>query len=189
MALPVGPMGNKHWKQRAAHPQPLQASKYFTTVGGASTCYANIGDERVQLVLVNPSTNSNTKTIHMNKCSHMIAHSRLGHPNDEYYDIMLINNMVDGLQSLGDFDRHVGTPCHDCPHGHAHARPVPHASSRTPSGPAECVHMDIGGPMPVRGLNSELYFNMAKCKYLGHRAIYFMKTKDEIVATVRQYTY
>ena len=59
----------------------------------------------------------------------MIAHSRLGHPNDEYYDIMLINNMVDGLQSLGDFDRHVGTPCHDCPHGHAHARPVPHALS------------------------------------------------------------
>ena len=141
----------------------------------------------MQLVLVNPSTNSNTKTIHMNKCSHMIAHSRLGHPNDEYYDIMLVHNMVDGLQSLGDFDRHVGTPCHDCPHGHAHARPVPHASSRIPSGPAECVHMDIGGPMPVRGLNSELYFNMAKCKYLGHRVIYFMKTKDEIVETVRQY--
>jgi hypothetical protein len=41
--------------------------------------------------------------------------------------------------------------------------------------------------MPVRGLNSELYFNMAKCKYLGHRAIYFMKTKDEVVDTVRQY--
>ena len=55
----------------------------------------------------------------MNRCSHMIAHSRLGHPNDEYYDIMLIHNMADGLQSLGDFDRHVGTPCHDCPHGHA----------------------------------------------------------------------
>jgi hypothetical protein len=101
--------------------------------------------------------------------------------NDEYCDIMLIHNMVDGLQSLGGFNRHVGTPCHDCPHGHAHA------SSRIPSGPAERVHVDIGGPMPVRGLNIELYFNMAKCKYLGHTAIYFMKTKDEIAETVRQY--
>jgi hypothetical protein len=43
--------------------------------------------------------------------------------------------------------------------------------------------MDVGGPMPVRGLNDELYFNMAKCKYLGHRVIYFMKSKDEIVDT------
>jgi hypothetical protein len=79
----------------------------------------------VQLVVVNPpiiNTNSNSKTIHMNKCSHMIAHSRLGHPNDEYYDIMLIHNMSEGLQSLGDFDRHVGTPCHDCPHTWARTR-------------------------------------------------------------------
>ena len=115
----------------------------------------------------------------------MIAHGRLAHPNDEYYDIMLIHNMIDGIQSLGAFDRIVGTPCHDCPHGHAHARPVEHVSKRIPSGPGECVHMDVGGPMPVRGLNDELYFNMAKCKYLGHRIIYFMKTKDEIVETVR----
>ena len=47
--------------------------------------------------------------------------------------------------------------------------------------------MDVGGPMPVRGLNDEVYFNMAKCRYLGHRIIYFMKTKDEIVETVERY--
>jgi hypothetical protein len=47
--------------------------------------------------------------------------------------------------------------------------------------------MDVGRPMPVRGLNDELYFNMCRCKYLGHRVIYFMKSKDEIVDTVRQY--
>ena len=187
IAPPAGPLGNRHWKQRAGHSQLSISSKYFTTKGGASACYVNIGNERVQLVLVNPSTNSNTKTIHMNKCNHMIAHGRLAHPNDEYYDIMLIHNMIDGIQSLGAFDRIVGTPCHDCPHGHAHARPVEHVSKRIPSGPGECVHMDVGGPMPVRGLNDELYFNMAKCKYLGHRIIYFMKTKDEIVETVRQY--
>jgi hypothetical protein len=33
----------------------------------------------------------------------------------------------------------------------------------------------------------QLYFNMAKCRYLGHRVIYFMKGKDEIVDTVSQY--
>ena len=47
--------------------------------------------------------------------------------------------------------------------------------------------MDVGGPMPVRGLNDELYFNLARCRYLGHRVIYFMKAKDEIVATVERY--
>ena len=102
IAPPAGPLGNRHWKQRAGHSQLSISSKYFTTKGGASACYVNIGNERVQLVLVNPSTNSNTKTIHMNKCNHMIAHGRLAHPpSDEYYDIMLINNMIDGIQSLG----------------------------------------------------------------------------------------
>jgi hypothetical protein len=47
--------------------------------------------------------------------------------------------------------------------------------------------MDVGGPMPVRGLNDELYFNMARCCYLGHRVIYFMKTKDKIVSTAERY--
>jgi hypothetical protein len=49
--------------------------------------------------------------------------------------------------------------------------------------------MNIGGPMPVRGLNNELDFNMARCKYLGHRIIYFVKTKDEIAEAVRQRQY
>jgi hypothetical protein len=47
--------------------------------------------------------------------------------------------------------------------------------------------MGVGGPMPVRGLNDELYFNMARCRCLGHRVIYFMKTKDEIVSTAERY--
>jgi hypothetical protein len=64
IALPAGPLGNKHWKQRAAHSQLSIPSKYFTTNNGASACGANIGNERAQLVLVNPSTNSNTKTNH-----------------------------------------------------------------------------------------------------------------------------
>jgi hypothetical protein len=47
--------------------------------------------------------------------------------------------------------------------------------------------MGVGGPMPVRGLNDELYFNMARCRCLGHRVIYFMKTKDEIASTGERY--
>ena len=176
-----------HWKQRAGTPSSEQVYSYFTTADGDSSCFASIGGERVQLVLANPSTNITHAHIHMNKCSHAVAHSRLGHPNDEYYNIMQLHDMVKGLSSLEKFDRHVGTACHDCPHGHAHSRPVPHSSARTPTAPNECIYMDVGGPMPVRGLNDELYFNMCRCKYLGHRVIYFMKSKDEIVGTVRQY--
>jgi hypothetical protein len=123
----------------------------------------------------------------MNKCTHAGAHSRLGHPNDAYYDIMIIHDMIEGLDSLGAFDSNKGIACHDCPHGHAHKRPIARNSNRTPSGPGACIYMDVGGPMPVRGLNDEVYFNMAKCRYLGHRIIYFMKTKDEIVETVERY--
>ena len=102
---------------------------------------------------------------------------------------MRVHNMIEGLDSdsLGSFSEKEGIVCHECPHGHAHKRPIAHSSSRIPSGPGECIYMDVGGPMPVRGLNDELYFNMARCRYLGHRVIYFMKTKDEIVSTAERY--
>ena len=83
-----------HWKQRAGTPSSEQVDSYFTTADGDSSCFASIGGERVQLVLANPSTNKTHAHIHMNKCSHAVAHSRLGHPNDEYYNIMQLHDMV-----------------------------------------------------------------------------------------------
>ena len=200
----LGPLGSSHWKQcdasyrQQSHQE--QCEKYFSNArGDTKFIYHTIDGEALQVVLLNstsdkqqsvlanPSTNHSPDHIHMNKCTHEGAHSRLGHPNDAYYDIMVIHNMIEGLDSLGVFDSKTGIVCHDCPHGHAHKRPISHSSNRAPNGPGECIYMDVGGPMPVRGLNDELYFNMAKCRYLGHRVIYFMKGKDEIVDTVSQY--
>ena len=158
----LGPLGSTHWKQRCqphrrqSHRE--QSQRYFSNSrGDKNFIYNTIDGERVQVVLlngteqtqqqqqqsvfINPSSNHSPDHIHMNKCTHAGAHSRLGHPNDAYYDIMIIHDMIEGLDSLGAFDSNKGIACHDCPHGHAHKRPIARNSNRTPSGPGACIYI------------------------------------------------
>jgi hypothetical protein len=58
--------------------------------------------DKQQSVLANPSTNRSPDHIHMNKCTHERCPLPSGSPaNDAYYDIMVIHNTIEGLDSLG----------------------------------------------------------------------------------------
>jgi hypothetical protein len=126
-------------------------------------------------------------SFHMSKLTWMDAHKRLGCPADAYLKLMAERKMIVGLDQLLPFPRHGVKQFCECMIGQAtkSTRMIPMKSNRL-SG-AEEMSMDIGGPWPVQSINGETYWNLMKLKHSHLHAIYFMKTKDEIVKVMDTY--
>ena len=116
-------------------------------------------------------------------------HDRLGHPSDEYLKVLVKHDMLLGLRDLGPFPTHgVKGNCEACPIGEMHSNFVARKSNRVDHGGQNAdLFMDIGGPWPVQSSKGYRYWNLIRERHGRHMAIYFMKTKDQVLDTVKQY--
>ena len=113
-------------------------------------------------------------------------HEVLGHTNFDCLQHMVRHGMVDGVEHLP--RRPIRAPrCESCPCGKMHRRPVPKVSEIPPTAPGRNIYADIGGPMPRASTAGHRYFVLFKDKFTQHRAVYFMKTKDEVLDKFKQY--
>ena len=106
-------------------------------------------------------------------------HNRFGHVSDQCIKLMESKGLVNGLQLNGssrDF-------CEGCRLGKMTVGPHP-PKDRRECLPGERIHSDVCGPI-VESVTGMKYFLVFKDESSGFRQVFFLKSKDQVPATIK----
>ncbi|GJZ92306.1 retrovirus-related pol polyprotein from transposon TNT 1-94 [Tanacetum coccineum] len=103
-------------------------------------------------------------------------HRRLSHLNFDTINLILKNNIMNGLPKLKFFKDHM---CSSCELGKAkiksfHAKTTPSSKRRL-----QLLHMDLCGPMRVESINGKKYVLIIVDDYSRYTWTHFLRSKDE----------
>ncbi|GKF25766.1 retrovirus-related pol polyprotein from transposon TNT 1-94 [Tanacetum coccineum] len=105
-------------------------------------------------------------------------HRRLSHLNFDTINLLLKNNIVNGLPKLKFIKDHM---CSSCELGKAkrkyfHTKATPSSKRRL-----QLLHMDLCGPMQVESINGKKYVLVIVDDYSRYTWTHFLRSKDEIL--------
>ena len=135
-----------------------------------------------------PAVTQLFKRTQLRDLSTRAALARLGQPLEEYFNMTLKHDMVDGISHL--------SPASSGRHarrtdgwyaGKMTLRNIPQVHARNPTHPGSDIYTDIGGPVPVPTRDGYKYYVIYKDSYTQHLRGYLMKTKEALLNTFRMY--
>lgn len=126
-----------------------------------------------------PSTSN--ASVNFAAASADVWHRRFGHAHHGALQHMLRNDAVLGVGRVK-FDK-PNHPCDVCDQAKLTRSHFPRSPTRA-SYPTELVHSDTMGPMPVRGLEDELYVVTALDDYSGYAETLLTRTKSEAASAL-----
>jgi transposase InsO family protein len=109
-------------------------------------------------------------------------HRILGHTNFQSIQNMVRRNQIEGVTTL------TGMPqfCEACVLGKMKRLPFP-SSTTVPRGPLDIVSCDVGGPVTPQGAGGIRYWVVFVDHYSSYVWVKFVKTKDEVHTTIKQW--
>lgn len=111
-----------------------------------------------------------------------IVHRMLDHPSTHVMRTMQKHDMIHGIQSLPPIPPHMRSKCDACMLSEAECRPINDKSSMPITVENTLsIGVDIGGKYPIESLNGNWYDLTFKEKNKSFCAVYFMKTKDQVI--------
>ncbi|CAI5514924.1 unnamed protein product [Closterium sp. Naga37s-1] len=110
----------------------------------------------------------------------LLWHHRLGHPSVQRLRSMHRRVLVSGLpRVLPPLPPSPAPPCLPCVEGRQRA--APHSSSFPPTeAPLQTLHLDVWGPVRVRGQGHERYFLLVVDDYTRYTTVFPLRTKGEV---------
>ncbi|CAI7785961.1 unnamed protein product [Closterium sp. NIES-53] len=110
----------------------------------------------------------------------LLWHHRLGHPSLPRLRGMASRTLVSGLpRSLPPLPPGPAPTCVPCVEGRQRA--APHSSSFPPTeAPLQTLHMDVWGPVRVRGQGHERYFLLVVDDYSRYTTVFPLRSKGEV---------
>ena len=109
-------------------------------------------------------------------------HDRLAHVSPELIQHMAKNKVVEGMV-ISDNPK---PKCEPCASGKSKRASHPLKSSPRSTVPGQILHFDTVGPMPELSLGNKLYYVLCKDSCSSYRQIFFVSSKADIPAGVKQ---
>ncbi|CAI7811480.1 unnamed protein product [Closterium sp. NIES-54] len=114
----------------------------------------------------------------------VLWHHRLGHPSIPRLRGMASHRLVSSLPRVfASLPPSPAPPCTPCVAGHLHT--TPHSSSLRPAtAPFQTLHLDVWGPAPTQGLESERYFLVVVDAYSRYTTVFPLAKMSEVISTL-----
>ncbi|GJS99954.1 putative ribonuclease H-like domain-containing protein [Tanacetum coccineum] len=111
-------------------------------------------------------------------------HRRLGHVNFKNLNKLVKGNLVRGLPSKVFQNDHT---CVTCQKGKQHKASCKAKSMSSISQPLQLLHMDLFRPTSVRSINHKTYFLVITDDFSRFSWVFFLRTKDETSAILKDF--
>ena len=111
-------------------------------------------------------------------------HCRFGHLGIDDVSKLANNNMVNGMNDVGD---NGVSPCESCIMGKQHRTAYPKGTPYRATEPFEIVHSDVCGPMHVKSFGDSRYMVTFIDDYSRYTCVYFMKRKSEVLEKFKEF--
>eukprot|EP00798_Chlamydomonas_sp_ICE-L_P020381 gene20381-biopygen29147 len=113
-------------------------------------------------------------------------HRRLGHPGYDAMHRLVKKGMVKNLPlSLNQVQKLAKIPCDACQKAKGKRLPFPKASTTPINAPLQRLHLDIMGPVHIRGLRGEFYILCLTDQHSGYAEVLCLRTRDEAPLAVQ----
>ena len=124
------------------------------------------------------------KAVTKSAAPYHVWHKRLGHINEQYLNLMIKNDSVNGLNIKGE-NRSLGF-CEGCVKGKQTRKSFSATNRPKKSKPGQLIHADLCGPMNVSG-GGNRYFLLFKDDNSDYRFVYFLKDKTQAIEKTKYF--